>query len=88
MPLSSILKNPKRMSVIDKNVSSLDSEDVPELDEIELWTPSDFLERSSTGEYSGPPLYGTVKTPNVNDKNSLMTPDDFLGNPTSESEKL
>ena len=87
-PLSSILKNPKRMSVIDKNVSSMESEDVPELGEIELWTPSDFLERSSTGEYSGPPLYGTVKTPNVNDKDSLMTPDDFLRNPTSESEKL
>ena len=67
-PLSSILKNPKRMSVIDKNVSSMESEDVPELGEIELWTPSDFLERSSAGEYSGPPLYGTVKTPNVNDK--------------------
>ena len=45
-PLSSILKNTKRVSVNDKNDSSMDSEDVPELDETELWTPSDFLERS------------------------------------------
>ena len=91
-PLSSILKNTKRMSVNDKNDSSMDSEDVPELDETELWTPNDFLERSgklsNAREYSGPPLYGTVKTPNVNDKDSLMTPDDFLKKPASKSEKL
>ena len=79
---------------MNKNDSSMDSEDVPGLDETELWTPNYILERSSTGElsnarkYNGPPLYGTVKTPNVNDKDSLMTPDDFLGKPTSKSEKL
>ena len=64
------------------------------LEETELWTPNYILERSSTGgllnarEYSGRPFYGTVKTPNVNDKDSLMTPDDFLEKPTSKSEKL
>ena len=83
-PLSSILKNNNRVLINDKNDSSMDSEDVPGLDETELWTPNYFQERSSTGrlsnerEYSGPPFYGAVKTPNVNDKDSLMTPDDFL----------
>ena len=88
-PLSSILKNSKRVSINDKNELSMDSEDVPGLDETELWTPDYILERSSTGglssarEYSGPPFYGTVKTPNIIDKDSLMIPDDFLENPTS-----
>ena len=94
MPLSSILKNRKRVMINDKNDLPMDSEDVPGLDETELWTPEYFLGRSSTRrfsnaqEHSGPPFYGTVKTPNVNDKDSLMTPDDFLEKPTSRSEKL
>ena len=91
-PLSSILKNSNRVLINDKNDLSMDSEDVPELDETELWTPNYILERSeglsNAREYSGPPFYGTVKTPNVNDKDSLMTPDDFLEKPTSKSEKL
>ena len=80
------------MSVSDKNNSSVDSKDVPELNETKLWTPNYILERSeglsNARECSGPPFYGTVKTPNVNDKDSLITPDDFRRKPTSKSEKL
>ena len=70
----------------DKNDLSMDSEDVPGLDETKLWTSNYILERSSTGglsnarEYSGLSFYGTEKTPYVNDKDSLMAPDDFLDN--------
>ena len=93
-PLSSILKNSNRVLINDKNELSIDSEDVPGLDETELWTPDYILERSSTGglsnarEYSGPPFYGTLKSPNVIEKASLMIPDNFLEKPTSQSEKL
>ena len=70
-PLSSILKNSNRVLINDKNELPIDSEDVPGLEETGLWTPDYILERSSTGElsnareYSGPPFYSTVKTPNV-----------------------
>ena len=70
-PLSSILKNSNRVLINDKNELPIDSEDVPGLEETGLWTPDYILERSSTAglsnarEYSGPPFYGTVKTPNV-----------------------
>ena len=93
-PLSSILKNNNRVLINDKNELPIDSEDVPGLEEKGLWTPDYILERSSTGglsnarEYSGPPFYGTVKTPNVFEKASLMTPDDSLEKPTTQSEKL
>ena len=49
-----------------------------------LWTGG----LSNAREYGGPPFYGTVKTQNVNDKDLLMTPEDFLEKPTSKSEKL
>ena len=93
-PLSSILKNSNRVLINDKNELPIDGEDVPGLEESGLWTPDYILERFSTGElsnareYSGPPFYGTVKTPNVNEKASLMTPADFLEKPTTQSEKL
>ena len=93
-PLSSILKNSNRVLINDKNELPVDSEDVPGLEESGLWTPDYILERSSTGElsnareYSGPQFYSTVKTPNIFEKASLMTPDDFLEKPTTQSEKL
>ena len=61
-PVSNIFKTSNRISLNDKRELPIDSEDVP------LWTPNDFLEKSSklrsnAWESSEPPAYGTLKTP-------------------------